>query len=228
MGLGKIFSGVILLLLLTSCQSARKGGNYSYHHNSGEIFHTSYHIKYAYGESLENEILAELERFEHSLNPFRENTVITNINNNLPVKPDPLFMEVFSKAMEVSRVSEGKFDITASPLIDAWGFGFKNIDKVTPEIIDSLKQFVGYEKIWIDNEGNVVKSDPRVQLNTSAIAKGYSCDLVARLLDSYGVENYMVEIGGEIVAKGVNDKGVCWRIGVDRPIDDNTGLQHEL
>ena len=74
----------------------------------------------------------------------------------------------------------------------------------------------------------MVKSDPRVQLNTSAIAKGYSCDLVARLLDSYGVENYMVEIGGEIVAKGVNDKGVCWRIGVDRPIDDNTGLQHEL
>ena len=87
---------------------------------------------------------------------------------------------------------------------------------------------MGYDKIRIDSEGNVVKSDPRLQLNTSAISKGYACDLVARLFDSYGIENYMIEIGGEIVTKGVNDKGVCWRIGVDKPIDDSTGMQHEL
>jgi thiamine biosynthesis lipoprotein len=102
------------------------------------------------------------------------------------------------------------------------------MDSITPEIIDSLKEFVGYDKIRIDSEGNVVKSDPRLQLNTSAISKGYACDLVARLFDSYGIENYMIEIGGEIVTKGVNDKGVCWRIGVDKPIDDSTGMQHEL
>lgn len=218
-------SVVIFTLLLPSCNQK---GNYTYFQNSGEIFHTSYHIKYAYERSLENEIMAELERFEQSLNPFRENTVITKINNNIPVKPDSLFMEVFDKAMEVSRMSEGKFDITVSPLINAWGFGFKNMDSITPEIIDSLKEFVGYDKIRIDSEGNVIKSDPRVQLNTSAISKGYSCDLVARLFDSYGIENYMVEIGGEVVAKGVNDKGVCWRIGLDKPVDDNTGMQHEL
>ena len=218
----------IFIVIVLSCNPKKQKENYSYFQNSGEVFHTSYHIKYAYERSLEDEILAELDKFELSLNPFRENTIITNINNNIPVKPDSLFMEVFNKATEVSRMTEGKFDITASPLIDAWGFGFRNMDSITPEIIDSLKEFVGYDKIWIDSEGNVVKSDPRLQLNTSAISKGYSCDLVAQLLDSYGVENYMIEIGGEIVTKGLNDKGVCWRIGVDKPIDDSTGMQHEL
>lgn len=216
---------LLAIFLLTSCSQKK---NDTYFQNSGEIFHTLYNIKYAYNRSLEKEILAELERFEQSLNPFRENTIITKINNNQPAKPDSMFLEVFNKAMEVSRMSEGKFDITASPLINAWGFGFKNMDSITPEIIDSLKQFVGYDKITIDSDGNIVKSDSRVQLNTSAISKGYSCDLIARLFESFGIENYMVEIGGEVVAKGVNDKDVCWRIGVDKPIDDSTGLQHEL
>lgn len=221
-------SAVVFIVIVSSCNPKKQKENYSYFQNSGEIFHTSYHIKYAYKRSLKDEILAELDRFEQSLNPFRGNTVITKINNNIPVKPDSLFMEVFNKATEISRMTEGKFDITASPLIDAWRFGFRNMDNITPEIIDSLREFVGYDKIRIDSEGNVVKSDPRVQLNTSAISKGYSCDLIARLLDSYGIENFMVEIGGEIVTKGVNNKGVCWRIGVDKPIDDTTGMQHEL
>lgn len=227
--INKLLPLIFAIFILFSCsQAKKKNDNYTYLQNQGEVFHTSYHIKYAYSRSLESEILAELERFELSLNPFRENTIITNINNNIPTKPDSIFLEVFNKAMEVSRISEGKFDITAAPLINAWGFGFKNMDSITPEIIDSLKEFVGYEKIHIDANGNIVKSDPRVQLNTSAISKGYSCDLVARLFDSYGIENYMIEIGGEVVAKGVNDKGDCWRIGVDKPIDDSSGMQHQL
>ena len=218
----------ITLLLLFFVLSCTQKKEHTYIQNSGEIFHTLYRIKYTYDRSLEKEILAELERFELSLNPFRDNSIITNINNNVPVKPDSMFMKVFNKSMEVSQMSGGKFDITASPLINAWGFGFKNMDSVTPEIIDSLKEFVGYNKIRIDSEGNVTKTDSRVQLNTSAISKGYSCDLVAQLLDNYGVENYMVYIGGEMVVKGVNDKGDCWHIGIDKPIDDTTGLHEEV
>jgi len=122
------------------------------------------------------------------------------------VKPDSLFTKVFRKAMEVSRNSGGKFDITVAPLINAWGFGFQNMDSITPEIIDSLKEFVGYEKITMDNNGHIIKTDPRVTLNTSAIAKGYACDVIGDLLERYGVENYMVEIGGEITARGVNKR----------------------
>lgn len=216
----------VLALPLISC--TQKDERSTYQHHFGEIFHTSYNIKYAYDKPLEKEILDELEKFEQSLNPFKENTIITKINNNVSVELDSMFVDVFNKSMEVSRMTDGKFDITASPLINAWGFGFKNMDNISPETIDSLKQFVGYEKISITADGQIQKADPRVQINTSAISKGYSCDIVARLLDSYEIENYMVEIGGEVVAKGVNDKGVCWRIGVDKPVDDSSGLQHEL
>lgn len=226
----KYFSFLILLsITFTACnQKKAQTEDYSYYLNQGEIFHTSYHIKYEYNRSLDNEILEELNKFDRSLNPFKENSIISKVNNNQPVELDSFFVTVFNKSMEISRISEGKFDITVSPLINAWGFGFKNKDNITPQLIDSLKQFVGYDKISIDSDNRIVKTDSRVQLNTSAIAKGYSCDVVANLLKSFGIENYMVEIGGEIAAKGVNDKGECWRIGIDKPIDDPTGTKHEL
>jgi thiamine biosynthesis lipoprotein len=163
-----------------------------------------------------------------SLNPFNDNSVIAKVNRNEPVEPDSFFLRVFRRSEDISRTTGGKFDITVSPLINAWGFGFRNMDTVSQGIIDSLKNFVGYEKIWADAEGNIFKTDPRVQINTSAIAKGYACDIIAGLLESYGIENYMAEIGGEIAAKGVNDKRECWRIGIDKPIDDDSGMLHDL
>lgn len=218
---------LLFLVLMLSCTSGSKR-NDLYYQDQGEIFTTGYNIKYAYNRSLKEEIVAELNRFDMSLNPFKENSIITKVNRNEPVELDSFFLKVFRRSEEISRTTGGKFDITVSPLINAWGFGFQNMDTITPEIIDSLKDFVGYEKISVDAGGNIVKTDPRVQINTSAIAKGYACDVIADLLESYGIENYMVEIGGEIAAKGVNDKGDCWRIGIDKPIDDVTGMLHNL
>jgi thiamine biosynthesis lipoprotein len=195
-----------------------------YQEDSGEIFHTYYSVKYEYPRSLKKEILDELYRFDRSLNPFNPASIISRINNNDSIAPDSLFVEVFTKAQEVSAVSGGLFDITCSPLINAWGFGFKNMENVTPEQIDSLRAFVGHEKIYLEN-GRVVKTDPRVQMNTSAIAKGFSVDVVARLFDSLGIENYLCEIGGEIRAKGINPHNECWRIGIDKPVDDKL-LEH--
>ena len=150
--------------------------------------------------------MAELERFDQSLNPFRDDAVITKVNRNEPVALDSFFLNCFNRSQEIAQITGGKFDITVSPLINAWGFGFTNMDSITPAIIDSLKQIVGYDKIAIDAEGNVVKSDPRITINTSAIAKGYACDVVGDLLERHGIENYMVEIGGEVTARGVNDR----------------------
>lgn len=219
---------LLLSLLLLSCNDGGSQKDYIYHQEQGEIFHTGFHIKYAYNRSLREDIMAELERFDQSLNPFREDAIITKVNRNEPVETDSFFRNVFHRSQEIALKTGGKFDITVSPLINAWGFGFANMDSVTPEIIDSLKQFVGYDKIAIDAEGTILKSDPRVTLNTSAIAKGYACDVVGDLLERHGIEHYMVEIGGEITARGLNDKGECWRIGVDKPIDDSSGMQHEL
>lgn len=216
------------LILFTSCHQETKKEDWIYFQEYGEIFATYYNIKYAYSRSLKKEIESAFREFDLSLNPFLENSIITKVNRNEPVVLDSLFLHVFSKSEEVSKKSGGKFDITVSPLINAWGFGFQNMDNVTPEMIDSLKTFVGYEKISIDDQGKILKSDPRVQINTSAIAKGYACDFIADLLERYEIEHYMVEIGGEIAAKGVNDQGMCWRIGIDKPIDDKTGLVHDL
>ena len=224
-----IFMLLFSFSILFSCNSDGKKKEYTdYFQENGEIFSTSYNIKYAYSKSLKNEITEELDRFDLSLNPFKKNSIITKVNNNEQVELDSFFINVFNKSVEVSENSNGYFDITTSPLINAWGFGFQNMDSVTPELIDSLRQFVGFEKISINDNGEVVKTDSRVQINTSAIAKGYSCDVVADLLESYGIENYMIEIGGEVSAKGVNEKGVCWRIGIDKPKDEALFIEHDL
>ncbi|MDO4756155.1 MAG: FAD:protein FMN transferase [Parabacteroides sp.] len=196
-----------------------------YYEESGTVFHTLYHIKYEAPQLLTEKIDAELQKFNLSLNPFNPNSIIAKVNNNEPVEVDEWFKEVFHKSMEVSRHSEGVFDITCAPLINVWGFGFSKKDSVTPAMIDSLKTFVGYQKVRL--EGNtVVKEDPRLLLNCSAIAKGYSCDIIARLLEKEGVENYMIDIGGEVVMKGVNQNGICWRIGINLPEDDSTNTKN--
>ena len=105
-------------------------------------------------------------------------------------------------------------------------FGLKGFkDSVTPAMIDSLKTFVGYRKVHLEGK-KVVKDDPRLLLNCSAIAKGYSCDVIARLLEKEGVENYMILIGGEVIVKGVNQNGVCWRTGINLPEDDPDGIKN--
>lgn len=218
---------ILFTILLISCKSSSKEAELTYYQESGEIFHTTFHIKYEYDRSVREEIMEALQRFDDSLNPFKENSIIGKVNNNVPVKLDSMFLKVFNKSMEVARITDGKFDITASPFINAWGFGFKDMDNVTKEKIDSMKPFVGYNKIRIEN-GEIVKDDPRVQINTSGISKGYSCDVVAYMLQELGIKNYMVEIGGEITMKGINEKGNCWRIGIDKPTDDSTAMQREL
>jgi thiamine biosynthesis lipoprotein len=206
---------IFVSLLFTSCQNSC-----TYHHETGEIFATGFSIKYKYKHSLREEIMVEFEKFNQSLNPFRENSIISKVNRNEPVELDSFFITVFEKAMEVSMKSDGAFDITVSPFINAWGFGFQNMDNVTPEVIDSLRAFVGFEKIRIDSNGRIEKDDPRISINMSAIAKGYACDVIANLLRSYGIENFMIEIGGEIVVQGVREDRNCWRLGITKPSDN--------
>lgn len=210
------------VLLFTGCKNQKQ-----YFEESGSVFHTLYHIKYESDKALTEKIDNELQKFNLSLNPFNPNSTIAKVNRNEPVEVDEWFKEVFNKSMEVSKNSDGVFDITCAPLVNLWGFGFSKKDSITPEMIDSLKTFVGYQKVRL--EGNkVIKDDPRLLLNCSAIAKGYSSDIIARLLEREGVENYMVEIGGEVTMKGVNPKGECWRIGINKPEDDSTGIRNEI
>ena len=164
---------------------------------------------------------------DNSLSPFNKASVITHINENTNLSADSLFTEVFLLAKQISKETHGAFDITVAPLVNAWGFGFKNAAQVDSAMIDSLHQFVGIDKVDLV-DGKIVKKDPRLMLDCSAIAKGYGVDCVARLLDSKGIRNYMIDIGGELVMKGENPKMETWSIGVNKPIDDSLSVNQEI
>ena len=217
----------LTLLIVGSILIIRHQQSTPYQKSQGFIFGTTYHITYQCDSNLSKSIKAELMKVDCSLSPFNEKSVITAINENQPVKPDDMFLDVYQLAMQVSKDTDGAFDITVAPLVNAWGFGFKNGIEPTRSLLDSLKQIVGYQKVSWEN-GRIHKQDPRIMLDCSAIAKGYGSDVVARFLRSRGVTNYMVEIGGEIVTKGVNERRVPWKIGVTKPSDDPLAESQEL
>lgn len=195
--------------------------------DQGLVFGTMYKITYQSDENLKNEIEAELEKVNQSLSPFSKESVITHINQNTDPTADSLFTYVFQLAKQISEETHGAFDITVAPLVNAWGFGFKNATQIDSLTIDSIRQFVGIDKVRMEN-GKVIKDDPRLMLDCSAIAKGFGVDCVARLFDRKGIKNYMIDIGGELVMKGENAQMNTWRIGINKPIDDSLAVNQEL
>ena len=191
-----------------------------YHHDKGMVFGTVYHITYQSTQNLQKEIESQLAQVDASLSPFNKRSIITAINENRDTVVNKMFTDVFTLAMKIS-------DITVAPLVNAWGFGFKGGAMPTRHQVDSLKRLVGYRKVSLAN-GRVTKSDPRIMLDCSSIAKGYGCDVVANYLRSKGIDNYMIEIGGEIVTRGISEKRLPWKIGVTKPTDDSLNVNQEI
>lgn len=198
-----------------------------YQHDEGFVFGTIYHITYQSDKNYQKEIEAELKKVDQSLSPFNKTSIISRINRNENVTVDEMFKEVFTLAENISKETDGAFDITVAPMVNVWGFGFKQGITPSKEVIDSLKAIVGFHKVALV-DGHVKKQNPNTMLDCSAIAKGYGSDIVARFLKSKGIENYMVEIGGEVVTRGNSEKRVPWRIGVNKPTDDSLNTSTEL
>ena len=214
-------------LILGTILIIRQQHSMPYQHDSGYIFGTIYNITYQNDKDLNAEIVAKLNKVDASMSAFNKQSVVSRINRNETVTVDPMFEEVFRLAEDVSKETGGAFDITVAPLVNAWGFGFKNGVKPTRHAIDSIRSLVGYQKVSLKN-GQIRKADPRVMLDFSAIAKGYGSDVVARFLRQQGINNFMVEIGGEVITSGINDKRLPWRIGVTKPTDDSLSVNQEL
>ena len=203
------------------------GNQKPYISNSGKIFGTFYNITYSSDKNLHDVIKKTLLKVDNSLSPFNKESVISAINNNTGTDTDSMFTHVFTLAQEVSAKTEGAFDITVAPLVNAWGFGFKKGFTPDSTSIDSLRQYVGYGTVTL-TDGKIAKQHPQTMLDCSAIAKGYGCDAVAAVLEANGIKNYMVEIGGEVVTKGKNNKGGLWTIGISKPTDNPTASNNEL
>ena len=201
----------------------------SYYRNEGKVFGTYYNIRYKAKTDLQDSINAALQAFDNSLSMFNPGSVLSAINDNRDTTTDAAFEAMWAEAERVYALSNGAFDITVAPLVKAFGFGRKSDQcaAINDQTVDSLREFVGFDKVALVDH-KVVKSDPRVQLDGGAVAKGQACDMIADVLRRQGCENYLVDIGGEVVAHGVNDKGEPWHIGITKPNINNEGAQEDL
>jgi len=177
--------------------------------------------------NLQSSIDSLLDEFLLTASIFNPNSIVSRVNNNdAAVVLNDDFLYLFSLSMNVSKQTNGAFDITVGQLVNAWGFGTQKRNELTSNEIDSLRQYVGYEKVQLENRV-VKKENPLIQLNFNAIAKGYSVDKMGKFLESLGIKNYIVDIGGEVLAKG-NKKGKNWMVAVECPAMEKTDQQHPM
>ena len=199
----------LTLLVVGSILIIRQQSAMPYQHDQGFIFGTVYNVTYQCEENLKQEIEAELRKVDGEFSMFTDTSTVARLNRGEKVEESAMYREVYDLAQAVSRETDGAFDITVAPLVNAWGFGFKHEQMPTRRQVDSLLKI-------------------RNQYDFSAIAKGYGSDVVARLLRSRDVKNFMVEIGGEVVTQGISEKRLPWKIGVTKPTDDSLSVGGEL
>ncbi len=188
-------------------------------HLVGEAQGTSYSIFYY--DSLERDFYREvrqlLQQFDASLSTYDTTSLISQINRN---SGDPMvdhyFETCFRKAKEIWKNTDGAFDPTVYPLVNSWGFGPDVKQRPDSSELDSMLQFVGFEKVELVDL-HVRKSDFRVQLDFNAFAQGYSVDVVGDFLEKQGVDSYLIEIGGEVFARGRQATGEDWLVGIEKP-----------
>ncbi|MBN2520584.1 MAG: FAD:protein FMN transferase [Bacteroidales bacterium] len=212
------FYYIFIILFLFSCSG---NNSKSYITIQGNIQGTSYKIIYQSQKKVDytNEIEQILAGFDSTFSLYLPNSIISKINRDDSVFINNYFITAFNKAREINEKTNGAFDITVGPLVNAWGFGPEGNKKIDDKLIDSLLLLVGMDKVKIVNN-QLIKETPGIKLDFNAIAQGFSVDLVCDFLDSMNIKNYLVEIGGEVKTKGVNKNGVIWRIGIDKPIEN--------
>lgn len=203
-------------------------GQYGYLEGSaqGGAFHIKYKMN---GDSIRiSEISTILNEINNSLSLYNDNSIVSRINNNdTSVTTDKYFEDVFAMGDSVYKLSNGLFDMTVGPLVKAWGFSPGGHKELSSKQISKLKSLVGFNKIKLENH-KLIKSDPKILIDPNAIAQGYTVEVISDYLISKGITDYMIEVVGEIKVKGLNDKGEPWKVGIDKPSEENLNASNEL
>ncbi len=212
MRLSRIAIAAALALVICCCRRTE------FRTASGAAWATTYHITYCADSDLSDSVVAEMRRVELSLSMFDPQSTISKINRGQSCEVDSMFAEVFRTAKQVHSLSHGAFDPTVAPLVNLWGFGRKGRNTPTPDSITVAHTLnrVGFDKCRLEGS-HLLRENDSTELDFSAIAKGYGVDCVARMLRRNGAKDYMVEIGGEVVAAGLNPRRKPWRIQIDAP-----------
>lgn len=201
----------VLALSAVSCSKTP-----SFRTDEGMAWNTLYHITYSSPEDLSDSIIAVFNEIDASLSPFNKKSTVSRINDNLTDQVDSHFKFVYRESERIHAASGSLFDPTLAPLIRAWGFGQGHVVTADTLRLDSLLTITGFSKTHLTGD-RLAKENPAIEFNFSALAKGYGVDCIADMLARNGVTDYLVEVGGEIRAAGVNPKGKKWAIGIDRP-----------
>lgn len=211
----------LLFLIIGTVAIILQQKNTVYQHNEGFVFGTVYHVTYQSNDDLQGKIEAELKKVDDEFSMFNKQSSVTAFNQTGRLNMSSMFEEVFQMAVDINKDTDGAFDITVAPLVNAWGFGFKNQKLPSLDSVKSMRRHVGMDKLEVKKVGGkrtLWKKDMAVMLDFSAIAKGYGSDCVARLLRRHDIKNFMIEIGGEVVTSGVSEKRLPWKIGVSKPV----------
>ena len=203
-------------MILTSCIRSPQRIEYS------GITQGSYFSIIYYDEEnrhFEAEIDSIFKEVDNAVSLWNENSIIRKVNRNEDVVVNQIFKDNFEWAQKASEFSDGAFDATIGPLVSAWGFHYKKELEMTPEMVDSIRQLVGYQKVKIVDD-RVMKENPNMTLDFNAVAQGYTTDLIGKFLETRGIENYLVDVGGEIMARGTKPNGEQWIIGIEKPAEN--------
>ena len=214
----KIFS--LLSLLLISCGTDSS----IYKRIQGDALGTTYNVivqSELNSGKIKQSIDSIFEVVNNSMSTYRTNSIISRVNQSQnPVKVDYHFIEVFRKSQEIWKLSNGYFDPTAGSIVNLYGMGpNNNVQSINRYKIDSVMQYVGLDKVYLNNQNEIVKAKGGVYIDFNAIAKGYSVDLIKDLLTKINSENFLIEVGGELVTMGVNEKNAKWKVAIQNPID---------
>jgi thiamine biosynthesis lipoprotein len=208
---------ISIIAILYSC----KEDHFSKVQFTGVAQGTYYAVTYFDNQNrdFQSELDSLLKEFDQSVSVYQPNSIVSKVNRNEDIELDEWFIDNFNLSQQVSKETDGAFDLTIAPIANVWGFGtFQKPDSVNHHLIDSLKQIVDYRKVSVFNK-RLIKEDSRIMLNFNAVAQGFAVDVMGEFLLSQGIENFLIDLGGEIYAKGSKPNGDPWKIGIEIPED---------
>ncbi|HBN05593.1 MAG TPA: FAD:protein FMN transferase [Bacteroidales bacterium] len=186
----------------------------------GSYYHIVYLATDKQNETVKEDINRLFSQIDNSLSLWNEKSLINKINNNQNPNLDSLFIDCFNWSQKISQFSGGYLDCTVGLLVEKYGFAKKEKQNISQETIDSLLQFVGYKNVRIENN-KILKTYPQTKIDLNAIAQGYTTDKISWLLKSKGINNFIVDVGGEVRASGKKEKGENWLCGIEQPAKDS-------
>ena len=212
-----------LSLLLISCNA----DSLNYKRIQGDAFGTTYQVivqSESNSSKIKQSIDSIFEVVNNSMSTYRSNSIISKVNQSQnPVKVDSHFIEVFKKSKDIWKLSNGYFDPTAGSIVNLYGMGPNDkIQSINEYKIDSVMQYVGLDKVYLNQQNFIVKTDENVYIDFNAIAKGYSVDLIKDLLININSNNFLIEVGGELITMGVSEKNKKWKVAIQNPVDLNS------